>query len=216
MRRRSSDSSKPILRRLAPRAALAAALALPAAAVAAEPAVAPSNPNTPAGPPAPTLLVASAEPGPRLLSQVRRASRPEVAHPLPEASDYGDAQAAFGNARGRPHEGQDIFAPAGMPVRSPARTVALERGSDGGRGNWLALYDPRRDLTYVYFHLVEQASVAGGEKVAPGEKVGAVGCTGSCFGDHLHFEVRDGRDPYGEPRDPMPLLERWAQAEKRG
>jgi murein DD-endopeptidase MepM/ murein hydrolase activator NlpD len=203
------------LRRLAPRAVLAAALALPAAAVAAQPAVAPPNPNTPAGPPAPTMLTASAEPGAAIVKQVRRAGRPDVAHPLPEASDYGDAQAAFGNARGRPHEGQDIFAPAGTPVRSPARTIVLEGGSDGGRGNWVALYDPRRDLTYVYFHLLGDAEVGAGEKVGVGRRVGEVGCTGSCFGDHLHFEVRDGRDPYGTPRDPMPLLERWAKAEQR-
>ena len=36
-----------------------------------------------------------------------------------------------------------------------------------------------------------------GEKVEAGQDVGAVGCTGSCFGDHLHFEVHEGQDPYG-------------------
>jgi hypothetical protein len=43
----------------------------------------------------------------------------------------------------------------------------------------------------------------------PGARVGAVGCTGSCSGDHLHFEIREGRGPYGEPRDPLPALKRW-------
>jgi murein DD-endopeptidase MepM/ murein hydrolase activator NlpD len=37
-----------------------------------------------------------------------------------------------------------------------------------------------------------------------------VGCTGSCWGDHLHFEVRSGRGTTGESHDPLPLLERLA------
>ena len=42
-------------------------------------------------------------------------------HPLDAKPDYGDVEAAFGNARGRPHEGQDMFAPEGTPDRRPDR-----------------------------------------------------------------------------------------------
>jgi murein DD-endopeptidase MepM/ murein hydrolase activator NlpD len=38
--------------------------------------------------------------------------------------------------------------------------------------------------------------------VSQGDVIGYVGCTGSCFGDHLHFEVRVN----GQPTDPLGYL----------
>ena len=132
-------------------------------------------------------------------------------HPVDGAVDYGSAEAGFGNERGRPHEGQDIFAPSGTPVISPTTTEVLETGADGGRGNWAALYDPARDQTYNYFHMIAPAEVEAGETLAPGDRVGQVGCTGSCYGEHLHFEIREGKDPNGPATDPLPQLERWSR-----
>ena len=42
-----------------------------------------------------------------------------------------------------------------------------------------------------------------------GQRVGGVGCTGSCWGDHLHFEIRDGREIMGEATDPLPVIRDW-------
>ena len=94
---------------------------------------------------------------------------------------------------------------------APADGVVVETGADGGRGNYLSIYDRKRDLTYNYFHLAEPALQAARAKVDSGQRVGSMGCTGSCWGVHLHFEVRKGSDPYGEAIDPLPLLERWAR-----
>ena len=137
----------------------------------------------------------------------RREARGPV-HPLADGRpDYGTAENGFGAARsGHTHSGQDIFAPAGTPLVAVSRGVVIEAGSDGGQGNYVHIYDEREDRTYVYMHLVEAPAVSAGDRVKPGQRVGGVGCTGSCWGDHLHFEVRAGKGWGGEPQDPMPLL----------
>lgn len=145
----------------------------------------------------------------RQKAKERRESGPF--HPVVAGVSYGDAQAAFGNARGRPHEGQDIFAPAGTKLVSPTETVVAEAGSGDGRGNWVALYEPAKDRSFVYFHMSSPASVEAGEKLEPGDRVGEVGCTGSCSGDHLHLEVRAGKGAYGEPTNPLPVIEGWGR-----
>jgi murein DD-endopeptidase MepM/ murein hydrolase activator NlpD len=189
-------------RKQAIRAALLAALAVPAAAVAAPGEREPADEGSATG----TEAVA-------YLSGIAFGTTTEVEdgpfHPVDGKVDYGSVEAAFGNARGRPHEGQDIFAPTGTPVVSPTATEVLETGADGGRGNWAAVYDRARDRTYNYFHMVAPAEVRAGEKLAPGDPVGQVGCTGSCYGEHLHFEIREGKDPYGTAVDPLPELQRW-------
>jgi murein DD-endopeptidase MepM/ murein hydrolase activator NlpD len=141
-------------------------------------------------------------------ARARRAEGPFV--PIVGAVDYGTAENAFGAARsGHVHAGQDMFADAGTPLVAAADAVVLDTGADGGQGNYVHLYDPKRELTYVYMHMVEPAKVRAGEQVQAGQALGGVGCTGSCWGDHLHFEVRDGRGYEGESRDPMPLLSDW-------
>ena len=49
---------------------------------------------------------------------------------------------------------------------------------------------------------LSSVSVAAGQVVSAGERVGAVGTTGSVTGPHLHFEVRVG----GTPVDPLHWL----------
>ena len=67
------------------------------------------------------------------------------------------------------------------------------------------MYDSPARLTYVCLHMQSPPGVRPGQAVAGGEQVGEVGCTGSCFGDHLHFEARSGRGVSGAAIDPRPL-----------
>jgi murein DD-endopeptidase MepM/ murein hydrolase activator NlpD len=148
----------------------------------------------------------------RLAAKVLPGAAP-ARFPVSGPFNWGQAGARFGAARGgHRHAGQDLFGRTGTPLLAVSDGVVLERASEGGRGNYLALYDPGARRTYVYLHLQRPALAGRGERVHAGQRIGAVGCTGACFGDHLHFEIRRGRSPDGEAIDPRPELERWARS----
>ncbi len=150
----------------------------------------------------------------RAVQAIAKRTQAQASFPVRGPFNWGQEAAAFGGPRsGRRHEGQDMLSRTGTPVVAVLSGEVLETGNDGGRGNYLNLYDPQSKVTYVYMHLVAPPSVAAGDRVRGGQRVGAVGCTGSCFGAHLHFEIRAGRGIAGAARDPRPLLERWAAAD---
>lgn len=137
-------------------------------------------------------------------------ARREAVFPLDARPDYGAADAGFGaNRSGHVHEGQDMFAPAGTPLVAARDGKVLESGDGGGRGNYIAIFSPAARHTYVYMHMQRPSPLEPGSRVRAGDRVGRVGCTGSCWGDHLHFEVRIGRGAQAKPVDPMPFLRRW-------
>ena len=143
----------------------------------------------------------------------RRNSGPFV--PVVGKVDYGTSENAFGAARyGHVHSGHDMFAPAGTPLVAVTDGVIADAGSDGGQGNYVHLYDPELDQTYIYMHMVQPSHYQTGEKVEAGVELGGVGCTGSCSGDHLHFEIRGGKGMAGEAHDPLPDLKSWETISK--
>lgn len=149
----------------------------------------------------------------RLRRAERRRALRQAVYPVAARHDYGESEAAFGVARpGHMHAGQDIFGADGAPLVAVRKSVVIETGSDGGRGNYIALHSPEADETYVYLHMVEPAGVKQGETVSAGDRIGSMGCTGSCSGTHLHFEVRAGKSLSGEARDPLPSLEKWERS----
>jgi murein DD-endopeptidase MepM/ murein hydrolase activator NlpD len=115
----------------------------------------------------------------------------------------GPVVSGFGMRWGSMHEGIDIAVPAGTPIRAAdAGTVVLlqSESSSGGYGNFTCL-DHGGGLQTCYAHQSSFA-VASGQSVSQGDVIGYVGCTGHCYGDHLHFEVRIG----GVPTDPLGYL----------
>ena len=141
----------------------------------------------------------------------RAAARPTAVFPMRANPDWGEGDARFGAYRGgHMHEGQDVFAPAGTPLVSVRDGKVVETGDDGGRGNYVAIWSAEADDTFVYLHMLRPTPFAPGDRVTMGERIGAVGCTGSCWGDHLHFEIRAGRGTTGKPQDPLPVLRRLA------
>ena len=145
---------------------------------------------------------------------------PGYVFPLIGPHDFGDSIARFGASRyGHVHEGQDIFGKVGMPEVAVHDGVVVDRGQDGGRysggrGNYLAIYDPADNHSFVYMHMLHPPVVQLGDHVHAGQLLGRLGCTGSCDGPHLHFEVRIGKATLRsetKPIDPLSYLRHWPQ-----
>jgi peptidoglycan DL-endopeptidase CwlO len=114
----------------------------------------------------------------------------------------GPVVSGFGMRWGRMHEGIDIAVPAGTPIRAAASGSVILAQSDaesGGYGNFTCL-EHGGGLQSCYAHQSSFAVTSG--SVSQGQVIGYVGCTGHCYGDHLHFEVRIS----GVPTDPLGYL----------
>ena len=111
----------------------------------------------------------------------------------------GPVVSGFGLRWGRMHTGIDIGVGYGTPIHAAASGTVIFAGWMGGYGNFV-IVDHGGGLSTAYAH---QSSIAvGGGAVSQGQVLGYVGCTGHCFGPHLHFEVRIN----GSPVDPLGYL----------
>lgn len=93
--------------------------------------------------------------------------------------------------------GVDLGAPSGTPIYAAAGgTVIVSRASgwNGGYGNYVVIRHNNGTQT-LYSHLSSD-SVSVGDTVSKGQRIGGVGRTGEATGNHLHFEVRGGRNPF--------------------
>ena len=89
------------------------------------------------------------------------------------------------------HPGIDIGVPSGTPIRAAASgkvTLMQSAGASGGYGNYTCV-SHTSTLSTCYAHQSRFATSLGAS-VSEGQVIGYSGCTGLCFGPHLHFEVR--------------------------
>jgi len=86
------------------------------------------------------------------------------------------------------HPGIDIGVPSGTPIRAADSGRVVLAGWNGGYGNYTCIQHTA-SLSSCYAHQ-SSIQVSVGQNVSQGQVIGLVGCTGLCFGDHLHFEVR--------------------------
>ena len=110
----------------------------------------------------------------------------------------GPVTSGYGPRWGRQHQGIDIGAPTGAAiVAAKAGTVSFA-GTMGGYGS-MVLVNHGGGIVTAYAHQ-SRIMTSVGQQVSAGERIGSVGCTGSCTGPHLHFEVRvngSARNPRG-------------------
>jgi murein DD-endopeptidase MepM/ murein hydrolase activator NlpD len=101
------------------------------------------------------------------------------------------------------HPGIDIAVPEGTPIRAADDGIVNLQQSEaesGGYGNFTCI-DHGGGLSTCYAHQ-SSFGVSLGQSVSQGDVIGYTGCTGYCFGPHLHFEVRIN----GSVTDPMGYL----------
>lgn len=114
-----------------------------------------------------------------------------------------------------PHHGVEFPNGYGTPVLAAQTGTVVYAGSDALTviGPYTSFYGnvvillhqgiyESRDLYTVYGHLSE-ITVAEGDQVFVGQKIGEVGATGAADGPHLHFEVRLDENSYIATTNPM-------------
>ena len=92
------------------------------------------------------------------------------------------------------HQGVDIAAPAGTPIKAPKAGVVAFMGKLGGYGNAIIIQHDE-GVQSLYGHLQSfEKDLAVGKSVMPNQTIGGVGSTGVSTGNHLHYELRKTTD----------------------
>jgi murein DD-endopeptidase MepM/ murein hydrolase activator NlpD len=112
----------------------------------------------------------------------------------------GPVVSPFGMRWGRLHAGVDIAVPSGTPVHAAQSGRVIIAGVVGGYGNYICIAHGG-SLSTCYGHN-SSLGVSQGQSVKQGQVISSSGCTGHCFGPHVHFETRIN----GSPVDPMGYL----------
>lgn len=130
-----------------------------------------------------------------------RASRPEPATKgMLDWPLRGVLYGRFGKKGREPHDGIDLAAPAGTPVKTGQEGTVLYAGEQKGYGLIVIVQHPNGLIT-LYAHN-RDLRVKTGQAVRRSQVIATVGESGRTSGPHLHFEVRVD----GKPVDPVDYL----------
>lgn len=148
----------------------------------------------------------------------------KYAFPIPRRFEYS-YRSTWGDARGwggrRIHEGTDIFAHYGTPVRSTCYGIVELKGWNKYGGWRIGIRDINN--TYHYFaHLNGFANgLEEGTIVEPGMLIGSVGSSGygppgtsGKFPPHLHYGMYKDNGYTEWSFDPYPYLKQWERQER--
>jgi murein DD-endopeptidase MepM/ murein hydrolase activator NlpD len=140
------------------------------------------------------------------LDTMPRASLPDGAVPegvpaLQWPVAGGQLSSRFGNRGASFHDGIDIRAPVGTPVRAAGDGLVVYSATLRGYGN-IVIVRHTDDVVTVYAHN-DTNLVRSREGVVKGQVIAHVGETGRTSGPNLHFEVRYKNVAY----DPLRFLQ---------
>ena len=114
----------------------------------------------------------------------------------------GAVNSPFGPRGASFHDGIDIAAPAGTPIRTIDAGEVIYSDQLRGYGNMIIIRHSAGFVS-VYAHN-ERNLVTQGQQVSRGETVARVGSTGRVTGPHLHFEIRRNN----KAEDPLSYMPR--------
>ncbi len=138
------------------------------------------------------------KPGAQLRKRTRSARKPAPVRPVRNYLSWplkrGAVTSTFGRRNGRHHDGIDIGAPRGTPIRAAADGKVVFSGwGPTGYGLMVIIKHPNH-LTTLYAHNSKNW-VRKNAQVKKGQRIASVGSTGRSTGPHLHFEVRNDTHP---------------------
>lgn len=148
----------------------------------------------------------------------------EHAFPLPLRSEYS-YRSTWGASRSwggfRIHEGSDIFAGYGVPVRSTCYGIVEVKGWNP-YGGWRVGLRDLNNVYHYYAHLSGfEKSLKQGDVVKPGQVLGWVGSSGygkpgtqGKFPPHLHYGLYRDNGNTEWSFDPFPYLKKWEREER--
>lgn len=161
----------------------------------------------------------------KLYRHYGRLSLEDHAFPVPIRSNFSYKN-TWGDARGwggrRIHEGTDIFAGYGVPVRATTYGVIEMKGWNKYGGWRIGIRDINNNYHY-YAHLSGFAKdLKVGQIVEPGMVIGGVGSSGygppgtsGKFPPHLHYGMYKDNGYTEWSYDPFPHLKQWERQDRQ-
>nr|WP_228547454.1 M23 family metallopeptidase [Filobacillus milosensis] len=154
-----------------------------------------------------------------LFNHFKTTNLSERAFPIPKWNNYS-YRSTWGDTRGyggrRIHEGTDIFAGYGTPVRSTSYGIVEIKGWNRF-GGWRVGIRDMYNIYHYYAHLNGfEKGLEEGSIVKPGDVIGYVGSSGygkkgtsGKFPPHLHYGMYKDNGKNEWAYDPYPYLRRW-------
>lgn len=113
----------------------------------------------------------------------------------------GRLSSRFGWRNGRRHEGIDIPARRGTPIRAAQAGRVIHSGWGLGDYGKVVIVKHTGHYSTVYAHN-DRVKVKKGQFIERGDVIATVGTSGNASGPHVHFELRRDR----KPLDPLVFL----------